>query len=247
MKKKLFIISIIFNLMFLVSTGIFLESKGGISFIINKINPIEKNTEKTFPYYEDRNTLFQTIGTRKEDVIFLGDSLIDNAEWGELLENSNVKNRGIAGDTVRGVINRIDYISSYNPKEIFISIGINDILRGKRPEDILAEIKQLVSKIDSTTIVYFHSILPVNSELYILAESEEIDIINQNVEILNQMIESELTSDRLIYVNIYKIMTLNKELSSEYTTDGLHLNGDAYQLWVAELRRIKDLELSRKK
>ena len=39
----------------------------------------------------------------------------------------NIKNIGISGDVVKGVIERLDNVESSNPKKIFLMIGINDL------------------------------------------------------------------------------------------------------------------------
>ena len=49
----------------------------------------------------------------------LGNSLINNAPWKELFPFLNILNRGISGDVVEGVIDRIDEIADENANKIF--------------------------------------------------------------------------------------------------------------------------------
>ena len=77
----------------------------------------------TDPYYGRRATLFDELPIGKKDIVMLGNSLTDGAEWNELLDNRHVKNRGIVGDIVQGYIDRLEPILKGQPKKIFILGG----------------------------------------------------------------------------------------------------------------------------
>ena len=64
-------------------------------------------------YYHQRVSHFRTLPITKNDIIFVGNSISDGAEWSELFSNSQIKNRGISGDFSAGVLNRIDEISRF--------------------------------------------------------------------------------------------------------------------------------------
>ena len=59
------------------------------------------------PYYARRATLFDELPIGKKDIVMLGNSLTDGCEFNELLGNRHIKNRGIVGDIVQGLIDRI--------------------------------------------------------------------------------------------------------------------------------------------
>src|SRR5687768_11746755 len=65
----------------------------------------------------------------KEAIVFLGNSITAGTDWSELLQMENVRNRGISSDITFGVIERLDEVTSGNPKKVFVLIGINDISR----------------------------------------------------------------------------------------------------------------------
>ncbi|WP_317110333.1 hypothetical protein [Chroococcidiopsis sp. SAG 2025] len=74
----------------------------------------------------------------------MGDSLTDECEWSELLENPHIKNRGISGDTTMGVLNRLEDIVSSQPAKIFIMIGINNFIHYQRSAvEILVDYQKL--------------------------------------------------------------------------------------------------------
>ena len=59
-------------------------------------------------FYEQRATLFEELPVTSKDIIFLGNSITNGCEWGELFQNSHVKNRGISGDICMGVYDRLN-------------------------------------------------------------------------------------------------------------------------------------------
>ena len=66
-------------------------------------------------------------------LVFLGDSITQG--WGDNMGNSfpgvKVANRGISGDTTRGVLIRLkEDVLSLNPKGVVILIGTNDLEEG---------------------------------------------------------------------------------------------------------------------
>src|SRR6185312_511847 len=80
-------------------------------------------------YYLQRVSHFETLPQTKGDIIFLGNSITDGAEWPELFNDIRVKNRGISGDITAGVIHRLDEITNRKPAKIFLLIGVNDLAR----------------------------------------------------------------------------------------------------------------------
>ena len=68
------------------------------------------------PYYARRATLFDELPIGKKDIVMLGNSLTDGCEFNELFNNRHIKNRGIVGDIVQGLIDRIDPIIKGKPK-----------------------------------------------------------------------------------------------------------------------------------
>ena len=51
---------------------------------------------------------FRDYPDSKKDIIFLGNSITAGVDWNELLQNTNVRNRGISGDITFGLLERLD-------------------------------------------------------------------------------------------------------------------------------------------
>jgi lysophospholipase L1-like esterase len=67
----------------------------------------------------------------------LGDSLTEWGNWHELVPEHRIINRGIAGDTSSGVLDRLQEVIERRPKVVFVMIGTNDI--GLQSVDFLPE------------------------------------------------------------------------------------------------------------
>ena len=74
------------------------------------------------PYYHQRASHFATLPIDSDDIVILGNSLTDNGRWEEMFNNPNIKNRGIIGDNVQGVSDRVDFVTKGHPRKIFLLI-----------------------------------------------------------------------------------------------------------------------------
>lgn len=52
-------------------------------------------------YYHQQGTHFKTLPQTKGDIVFVGNSITNGAEWIELFNEERIKNRGISGDVSR--------------------------------------------------------------------------------------------------------------------------------------------------
>ena len=90
----------------------------------------------------------ERIQTDQGALVFLGDSITQG--WGDQFRGHFkevlVANRGISGDTTRGVLIRLkEDVLSLNPKGVVILIGTNDLEEGAAPEVIAGNLKLIVT------------------------------------------------------------------------------------------------------
>lgn len=109
----------------------------------------QAQTQKYSTFYMQRASLFSKLTITPKDIVFIGNSITNGAEWSELFPQKRVKNRGISGDTSEEVYDRLEAIVKDKPAKIFILIGINDISRGIEVETIVQNMKQIVEKIQN--------------------------------------------------------------------------------------------------
>ncbi|HTH30207.1 MAG TPA: GDSL-type esterase/lipase family protein, partial [Lacibacter sp.] len=81
-------------------------------------------------YYHQRVTFFKSMPQTKDEIIFLGNSITDGAEWAQLFNDVRMKNQGISGDVTAGVLHRLPVVTNRKPAKIFLLIGTNDLARG---------------------------------------------------------------------------------------------------------------------
>ncbi len=228
--KIAFLISTIFNLLVL-GLGIFwIVSKGGIPYVIRAVSHLlnPDSADNNSFYGVGRKSLFDTLPKSERDIVFVGDSLTDFCEWQEFFRNVSIKNRGIGGDTTRGVLGRIDNIVESRPQKIFIMIGINDLLQGETVDKVANNYQLILQKLKEKNLqtqVFVKSTLPLNQKFADPA-------INSKVIELNAMIKKISQKFQFQYIDLFPyFLGENKQLDSRYTTDGLHLNGQGYLLW----------------
>ena len=183
-------------------------------------------------YYARRATLFDLLPVYSSDIIMLGNSLTDGAEWNELFDNCHVKNRGIVGDIIPGFFERLEPILKGQPRKIFIMGGVNDISHGVSADSIVSAMTQVVTTVQARcpkTEIYVQSMLPFNNDvrLWKLLKGREQVVVDGN-----KGLESMCQRLGVTFINLYPLFVgENGKMKPEYTNDGLHLMGGAYLIW----------------
>ncbi|WP_302284854.1 serine hydrolase [Bacteroides clarus] len=179
-----------------------------------------------------------TIGNK--DIVMLGNSLTENGgDWAARLGNKNVRNRGIIGDEVMGVYDRLHQILPGHPAKLFLLIGVNDVSHDLTTDTIVGMIRVTVERIrkeSPDTKLYLQSLLPINESFgrykRLAGKTNMIPEINKQLE--------ELAKEKgLTYINLFPLFTEkgSNVLRAELTTDGLHLKEEGYKIWVKAIRK----------
>ena len=184
------------------------------------------------PYYARRATLFEELPIGKKDIVMLGNSLTDGCEFNELLNNRHVKNRGIVGDIVQGLIDRIDPIIKGQPKKLFIMSGVNDISHDVSADSIARVTEELivmVKKGSPRTKIYLQSLLPFNNDVreWKLLKGRDHVVVEANI-----LLEQVARRQGVTWINLYPLFVDDQgRLRADLTNDGLHLMGKGYLIW----------------
>lgn len=191
--------------------------------------------ERTYStFYYQRATLFEELPVTSRDIVFLGNSITNGAEWAELFDNKYVKNRGISGDICMGVYDRLDAILKGKPAKIFLLIGINDVSRGTPADTIVARIGMIVEKIKADspkTKLYLQSVLPVTDHYKMFdGHTSRWKVVPEINRGLLRLAEKE----GVTYIDLYShfVDPETGKMNISYTNDGLHLLGKGYLKWV---------------
>ncbi|WP_294471584.1 SGNH/GDSL hydrolase family protein [uncultured Bacteroides sp.] len=191
--------------------------------------------ERTYStFYYQRATLFEELPITSKDIVFLGNSITNGAEWSELFQNKNVKNRGISGDICMGVYDRLDAILKGKPAKIFLLIGINDVSRGTPADTIVNRIRLIARKIKTDspkTKLYLQSVLPVTDHYKMFqGHTSRWQVVPE----INKGLISLAAEEGVTYIDLYSHFMDEKtgKMNIEYTNDGVHLLGKGYMKWV---------------
>ena len=104
----------------------------------------------------------------KNEIIFLGNSITEGGDWKGLFPDINAVNRGISGDVTDGIMNRLDEVTSSQPKKIFLMIGTNDLARGRSVQYVSDHCRKIIENIlrkSPNTELYIQSVLPTNPNI----------------------------------------------------------------------------------
>ena len=169
-------------------------------------------------------------------VVFLGDSITQG--WGTLARdfpNIKVANRGISGDTSRGVRYRLEGdVLDAKPKAVVLLIGTNDIGLGAPPELVAENVKALLDELrasDAKLPVIVCKVMPSDASKQRPAEK---------IARLNELVDEAIQGDPLfIRAETYRIFANEQgNATKEEFPDLLHPNAAGYAKWKAALDPI---------
>ena len=191
------------------------------------------------------NFCSESFESGKKHVLLVGDSIIEQFAINKYRDSDSCiyHNRGIAGDTIIGLLGHLD-CSFYGNKmdKIFLCIGTNDLNQDSLIEDMIVNTENVLNFIrdkHTNTETHIISLLPVNEtdnfSYNIVQNRRNSQIIRFNVSLF------ELCSKlNFSFLNIFSNFLDDKgQLSTAFTEDGVHLNEKGYSL----LNQILDTHL----
>ena len=185
-------------------------------------------------YYWKENEQLSQLSENKSRIVFMGDSITE--EWGRLspdfFQPTHYINRGIGGQTTPQMLVRFKQdVINLNPAIVFILAGTNDIAGNTGPanqEMITNNIFSMAElSVRFSIKVVLSSILPVDKYPW----AENIKEVPETISKINQQLKSFSQEHSIIYLDYYSSMVgENRGLKKEYTTDGVHLNKEGYDV-----------------
>jgi lysophospholipase L1-like esterase len=167
-------------------------------------------------------------------VVFLGDSITQG--WGDDFRGDlapmKVANRGISGDTTRGMLIRLDEdVLRLNPAAVVMLMGTNDLEEKAEPETIAANVRLILDRLKAhreDMPVVICQVFPSSS-----SKSRPADKINK----LNELVAKSVQGDRQITVVDTWTLFANDQgdAKKEEFPDLLHPNALGYAKWKAAL------------
>ena len=203
---------------------------------LNKANDREYPLEVS-DYYKHRVSIFRSLPETEHKIVMLGNSLNNNALWTELFPMGYVINRGISGDVIDGVCQRVDELVGDKPDKIFLITGTNDLINEPELTPLAAfdRFERLIKTIREQlpqTELYVQSMLPLNPK------TKFYEGFNDRASEINKLLDAGASRYGYFYIDIAKVLSDEKgNLRDDCTTDGIHLSANGYFFWAAELAR----------
>jgi lysophospholipase L1-like esterase len=176
-------------------------------------------------YKNQRMGMFSLTRLSGAAVVMLGDSLTERAQWAEITGCPFVANRGIGGDTSKGILMRVDSSIQLKPRAVFLMVGINDISSGVSNPVIAGNLERILDTLQAARIhVFLAYVLPV-TKTYKLKINPQVDDLNKAIEKFHQRPGVSAVDLRP------KMADGDGNLRSDLSTDGIHLNTEGYRIW----------------
>jgi lysophospholipase L1-like esterase len=170
-------------------------------------------------------------------VVFLGDSITQG--WGNdfkgLFPGMKLANRGIGGDTTRGMLIRLqEDVLSLHPKAVVLLLGTNDVEVGVPVDAIGRNFQKIFSAVkahDPKVPVILCRVFPSSPE-----KKRPLETIKA----LNALYENIVRGDSQVTVVDTWTLFANAEGNADgaWFPDLLHLNNQGYARWAAGIRPI---------
>ncbi|MFP6603794.1 MAG: GDSL-type esterase/lipase family protein [Pirellulaceae bacterium] len=177
------------------------------------------------------------VSQDQQAVVFLGDSITQG--WGAKFRGNfngmKLANRGIGGDTTRGMLIRLqEDVLSLNPSAIVLLMGTNDLEVGLEPELIGRNFKKIIASIKAhskTTPIILCRVFPSSA-----SKKRPADKIQQ----VNASYEATVKGDsQITVVDTWTLFaTAEGDANPKLFPDLLHLNPAGYETWASALQPI---------
>jgi len=188
-------------------------------------------------WLERRSAWAQRVNQDQNALVFLGDSIIQgwSDDFGGSFPGVKLANRGISGDTTRGVLIRLQQdVLALRPIGVVILIGTNDLEEGANPETIAANLKLILAKLKVQ-----NSKMPIVL-CQVFPSSETKKRPADKIKKINQLYAAAVKGDA--QVTLLETWSLFADPQGDANPaefpDLLHPNKTGYAKWAAALRPI---------
>lgn len=231
MLKKILVISISINILFglLIIYKIFDRYQNSFS-----LRDVTNGS-----YWKDKISQYSLLNeAQRNNIFFVGDSLVDRFCLTEFLPEKKIFNRGIGWDHTTALLSRLEEtVLNGKPRKIILYIGGNDISQNDPKVDILDNYSKIIRKIKQHNIeLVAISILPRGDDY----EPKQVDNItfNKVIQYFNTKLSKLCKKEKVDFLDIhFKFADVNGYLKKGLTNDGTHLNAKGYVLLTRELAK----------
>lgn len=166
------------------------------------------------------------------DAVFFGNSITRGSDFYKYFEDKRIVNLGYSGDSMKGMMRRMDMLRAVSPDKVFMMAGINGFA-SQSLDEFTQQYNALTDSVRNAcpqSEIYLESILPVNHCRF--------DIYGSNDKIIaaNKIIATIAQQKGMTYMDLFSLYFMNGELPDELTHDGIHLWPKSYDRWAETIR-----------
>ncbi len=195
------------------------------------------NMKKNKEHYKNRIHEIKQYDIEKNQIVLLGDCVIEKIDVEEQFDNLIVYNNGISGDTTVLLKETLFRRAiKFKPSKVFLSIGSNDIGFDNRDvKQIYNNIVEIVEEIKERskgTQVYLVSVIPVNPTIADFINRDYVDSRdNFDLNMLNFYLKNYARKNKIRFLDASRELKNNYDtLNLKYTIDGFHLNKEGLNI-----------------
>lgn len=199
--------------------------------------PIRRHGWFTNLWNSKRTGWASRVEQDRGSVVLLGDSITQG--WGEdfsaAFPGMKIANRGISGDTSRGVLIRLkEDVLALDPKAVVLLIGTNDLEEKGTPDVIAGNLKLILAE-----FAKHNPSMPV-VVCQVFPSSESKNRPSEKIKQVNKLYAGVVKGNaQVTFVETWPLFADSKgDAIAEEFPDLLHLNAAGYRKWAAALRPI---------
>ncbi|MBX3098052.1 MAG: hypothetical protein KF761_00600 [Salinibacterium sp.] len=163
-----------------------------------------------------------------DSIVFLGDSITAQGDWGVWFPDRAVHNLGVDGNTTDDVIARIGDVVALRPAVVALLIGTNDLGTRQSVEHLVRNVEYLMVALRRDlpgARLLVQSILPRGREF-----ADPIQDANRHLRQFAPSINAG-------FLDLWESFAQEDgEIDPRLSDDRLHLTAAGYEAWLAELR-----------
>ncbi len=216
------------------------------AFFLLRVNNLDSSVDSLNTTIEENKKDYEKeIESLKDEYtnyLFLGDSITDFYDLDKYYKGLPIVNSGISGNTTDDILDDMKArVYDYNPSKVFLLIGINDLGNQKSADEIVSNIKEIITNINNNkpnAEIYIESIFPINKNI-----DEDLIKVKDNNSVIevNKLLEKYCDEKGYTYINIYnKLLDDDGNFNEEFTDDGLHPNSRGYEVITEEIKKYLD-------
>lgn len=168
------------------------------------------------------------------DVVFFGDSFIYYSDFREFFPDKKIVTLGFAGDTLKGMQERVEGVAALKPEKIFVMAGVNGLKSytlQSHIEDCDILCSMIAEQIPGAN-VYCFSVLPVCNY------SEKNGLNNDTIVDYNRNFKEISEKYGFTYIDLYSFyLDDNGAMDQRFSADGVHILPEYYAIWAEQINQ----------